>query len=113
MTRTSFSSPYRTAKGVMVCFDVTKPRSLNSAEIILDEFQRSRFASPLATMLVGTKMDSRKKSNETIQRAMDIAARYQCPCALVSAKQGTGVEGAFRRMASDSRFLRTTDERRC
>lgn len=90
----SASSYFRSIHGIVFCFDTTQPDSLDEVNAWVD---RMRQWAPAGTqaVLCGTKHEC-FADEQLRQRAGALASSLGIPLVLTSAKDGTGVQEAFR-----------------
>lgn len=91
---------YRGAVGALLVYDVTRQKSFESIPRWLSELREH--ASPdMVTMLVGNKTDLREQREVVAEQAQEIAQREGLMFIETSALEGSNVEEAFARVATE------------
>jgi Ras-related protein Rab-1A len=97
--RTITCSYYRTAHGIIVCYDITDRESFNNVKQWLHEIEK--YASEkVHILIVGNKCDMEEKRAVSYQEGRDFADSLNMEFVETSAKNATNVEKAFMTMSS-------------
>ncbi|GAM23160.1 hypothetical protein SAMD00019534_063350 [Acytostelium subglobosum LB1] len=98
--KTITTSYYRGAHGLIIVYDITSMDSFNSIKRWLIDVDR--FASPsVLKLIVGNKCDLNNKRAVDFKVAKKFSDEYNIPILETSAKDSTGIDDAFTRLAAD------------
>ncbi|EGD77558.1 TKL/DICTY4 protein kinase [Salpingoeca rosetta] len=98
--RTITSSYYRSAHGIIVCYDVTDKDSFDNVNYWLQEIDRYAHEN-VNRLLLGNKIDLEAKKQVDHATAKEFADNVGMPFLEVSAKNNINVEEAFMTVAAD------------
>jgi len=97
--RTITCSYYRTAHGIIVCYDVTDRESFSNVKQWLHEIEKYA-GERVHILLVGNKSDMESKRVVSFQEGRDFADSLNMEFVETSAKNATNVEKAFMTMSA-------------
>jgi len=98
--RTITSAYYRSAQGIVLCYDVTDERSFNNVAQWVRNIDEHANAS-VNRILVGNKCDSPDKRVISLEKGKALAAKYGIKFFETSARSNIGVSEAFMALARD------------
>jgi len=91
--RTITAAYYRSAQGILMCYDVTDDKSFNNISNWVQNINQHASVQ-VNKVLIGNKCDSDKRQVST-EKGKTLAAEYAIPFFETSAKAGINVEDAF------------------
>lgn len=99
--RTITQSYYRSANGVIICYDLTKRHTFDSVQRWLDDVKK--YAAPnIVQLLIGNKADLENIREVPFSVAQDFAEHHHMVDALeTSAKENSNIDLAFLNMATE------------
>lgn len=92
--RTITPAYYRSAMGVVMCYDITDENTFNNIEYWLTNLEQHGNAD-VQKILIGNKSDLEEQRKVPKERAFELAAKHKMQFYETSAMTGDGVEDAF------------------
>lgn len=96
--RTITPAYYRSAMGVVMCYDITDENSFQNVEMWLHNLEQHG-SGDVCKILLGNKADLEDKRKVAKERGFELAARHNMQFYETSAKTGDSVETAFNDIA--------------
>ena len=88
---------YKQSQGMMICFDLTKPKTFESVRRWVTAVEKNCEAG-ITTMLIGTKCDKTDERAVTTEEAEALAAEHNMMYFETSARSNINIQEAFAEM---------------